>query len=124
MSVVAVLAVIGIGVGVMAGTNTGGLGQAGTVHGLLGGYQVGGPKAAPPRFVSLSGTVQAFSGSTVVATVAVPRTGKFVLQLPPGSYRLQGRWQPNKQTCGPTVLRVRANLSTSVKVLCPLPIIQ
>ena len=123
--VVAVLAVIGIGVGVLAGTNNGGLGPVGTVHGQLGGWESGGP-SRQRIWMPLTGTVSATKGSTEVATANTGRNGDFVLVLEPGTYRLVGndeRHLVSGTDCEPTVADVRANHTVSVRVLCVTAII-
>jgi hypothetical protein len=90
------------------------------VHGLLGGYPFS-PFAKLP-FHPIAGTVRVVEGTRVVTTVTVGSSGRFVLRLPSGTYRLKGTplhpWKPGVQ-CYPTTVRTRA-AGVSTKVVCPL----
>jgi hypothetical protein len=118
----AVAVVVIMAVGLLAGCSSSS--KTATVHGLLGGYLVGGPQAAHPRWVPRAGTVQAFQGSTVVAAENVANDGDFSLRLSPGSYLLEGTSSPPSQLgqpCGPTVIQVKANVTISARVRCVMP---
>jgi hypothetical protein len=124
-----VLIVIGVGVGLLAGTKENGLRSLGTVHGRLGAYESGGINTATNRtadslnFGPLAGSVEAVEGATPVATVRVTNNGQFLLRLPSGTYRLEGRSSGSSvrnEACGPTVIRLRAHGVASATVSCGL----
>lgn len=109
-----VLFVIAIGVGMLAASTR----NTATVEGRLGGL-VGGPAQL---FLPTAGTVSAVQDSKVVTTVKVSKNGEFSFSLASGTYRLEGTHSPplGDARCRPTVVRLRAHTSVSIRILCIL----
>lgn len=116
--------VLTVGAAVLAGCSgcSGSPGYQQAVPGTF--VRVGGP--APGSPVALPGTItaRAVTGQTFSATAG--QNGRFILSLPPGSYRLTGRsplMQSGQMTCPATAeLRVtRGKSAKPVTVVCSIP---
>jgi len=117
--VVAVLAVIGIGVGVLAGTNSGGLRSVGTVSGSF--FQEGG--FAPGLKKPVNGPVTLTSTTGTVFTTTANSKGQWTVAVSPGTYAVSGlvpdSHPPWRCVAGMEV-RVRAGGTVAgVLVICP-----
>jgi hypothetical protein len=119
--VVAVLAVIGIGVGVLAGTNRGGLGPVGTVSG--GFFIEGGPIARGIK-APVNGPVTLTSTTGTVFTTTANSKGEWTVAVSPGTYAVSGLdldYHPPWRCVAGNEVRVRAGGTvTGVLIVCPL----
>jgi len=112
--VLAVLAVIGIGVGVLAGASKAGLGPMGEISG--GFYVEGGPIASLKAPVSGPVTLTSTAGSTFTTTAS---NGEWALSVPPGTYAVSGFDPRAKWHCTAGNVTVRASRSVSgVLIVC------
>jgi hypothetical protein len=108
-------------------------GQLGTVTGVF--HRVGGPlrpHGKQPRVVPLTGRMRFSRPGHPAVSVPVGRSGRFTVQLPPGSYRVTGVTpdivevlnngrQLDGRCSGPQNLRVRPGHTGHITVVCAVP---
>jgi hypothetical protein len=105
----------------------------GTVTGVF--HRVGGPLGTggqQPKVVSLTGRMRFSRPGHPAVSVPVGRSGRFTIQLPPGTYRVTGITpdivevrsngrQLDGRCHGPQDLRVRAGRTGHITVVCAVP---
>lgn len=108
-------------------------GQLGTVTGVF--HRVGGPlgrHGQQPKVVPLTGWMRFTRPGHPAVSVPVGRSGRFTVQLPPGTYRVTGITpdivevrsngrQLNGRCRGPQDLRVRPGRTGHITVVCSVP---
>jgi hypothetical protein len=108
-------------------------GQLGTVTGVF--HRVGGPLGPggqQPKVVPLTGRMRFTRPGHPVVSVPVGRSGRFTVQLPPGTYRVTGITpdivevlnngrQLDGRCHGPQDLRVRPGRAGHITVVCSVP---
>jgi hypothetical protein len=107
-------------VGLLAGCSTTPQSSA-VVRGVLAGPEFRGDKTlnSPPPFVPVAGTIHVVKGSTLVATLKVGTSGRFLLRLPPGTYRLEATPLPSARwSCNAPKVRATANAAVAVSFRC------
>jgi len=107
--------------------------QLGTVTGVF--HRVGGPLGPggqQPKVVPLTGQMRFTRPGHPAVSVPVGRSGRFTIQLPPGTYRVTGITpdivevlnngrQLDGRCHGPQDLRVRAGRTGHITVVCIVP---
>ena len=107
--------------------------QLGTVTGVF--HRVGGPigpHRQQPKVVPLTGRMRFSRPGHPAVSVPVGRSGRFTVQLPPGTYRVTGITpdivevlnngrQLDGRCHGPQDLRVRAGQTGHITVVCIVP---
>ena len=107
--------------------------QLGTVAGVF--HRVGGPLGPggqQPKVVPLTGRMRFSRPGHPAVSVPVGRSGRFTVQLPPGTYRVTGITpdivtvldngrQLDGRCHGPQDLRVRAGRTGHITVVCAVP---
>jgi hypothetical protein len=107
--------------------------QPGTVTGVF--HRVGGPLGPggqQPKVVALTGRMRFTRPGHPAVSVPVGRSGRFTVQLPPGTYRVTGITpdivevrsngrQLDGRCHGPQDLRVRAGRTGHITVVCAVP---
>jgi len=105
----------------------------GTVNGVF--HRVGGPLGPggqQPKVVPLAGRMRFTRPGHPAVSVPVGRSGRFTIQLPPGTYRVTGITpdivevlnngrQLDGRCHGPQDLRVRAGRTGHITVVCIVP---
>jgi hypothetical protein len=108
-------------------------GRTGTVTGVF--HRAGGPLGPggqQPRVVPLTGRMRFTRPGHPAVSVPVGRSGRFTVQLPPGSYRVTGITpgivevldngrQLDERCHGPQDLRVLAGRTGHITVVCTVP---
>jgi hypothetical protein len=108
-------------------------GQLGTVTGVF--HRVGGPlgpHGQQPKVVRLTGRMRFTRPGHPAISVPVGRSGRFTVQLPPGTYRVTGITpdivevlnngrQLDGRCHGPQDLRVRPGRAGHITVVCSVP---
>lgn len=108
-------------------------GQLGTVTGVF--HRVGGPLGPggqQPKVVPLTGRMRFTRPGHPAVSVPVGRSGRFTVQLPPGTYRVTGITpdivevldngrQLDGRCHGPQDLRVRPGRTGHITVVCAVP---
>lgn len=114
------VAVLAVGIAVLAGCGNPAYHQ--TVPGKF--VRVGGPAPGSPFPLPGTITARAATGETFTATAG--RDGRFMLSLPPGTYRVTGRsplMQSGQMTCAAMdeVRISRGQPARPVTVVCSIP---